>query len=203
MWWDDLASTRGALVADLRQDQIDPAAVIEPGATVEGPVQIGAGARVCAGAIIRGPVKIGAGTLIGNGAVVRGPTSIGENCLVGLGTEIKSSVIGDEVALGPQSYVGDSLIESGAYFGAQVRTSNHRLDKKNVTGLVDGMVVDTGFEKLGCHIGSGAAIGIHCVILPGRSVSGGAIVGPGIVIQKNLSAARYRLCQNIITEELS
>ncbi|MDR7103013.1 hypothetical protein [Croceicoccus sp. BE223] len=178
--------------------QVDPTCVIEPGAIVEGPVRIGADVRICAGAIVRGPVVIGEGAMIGNNAVVRGPSALGRGCRIGFAAEIKSSVLGDEVAIGPQSYVGDSLVEDAAYLGAQVRTSNHRLDKRNVTALIDGQVTDTGCEKLGCHIGRDAALGIHCIILPGRSVAGGTIVGPGIIIEKNLPAGRYRLAQNII-----
>lgn len=203
MWWADLASRRAALEADLVRDDVHPTAVIEGGVLIEGYVRIGPNVRICSGAFIKGPVAIGEGTLIGNGAAVRGPTLIGRECKIGLGAEIKTSVIEDGVAIGPQSYVGDSLIEAGAYFGAQVRTSNHRLDKRNVTAIVDGVVSDTGFEKLGCHVGANAAIGIHCVILPGRSVAADTIIGPGIIIQKNLKAGQYRLLQNIISEELS
>lgn len=201
MWWTDLTARRDAVQAALQESEIDASAVVEPGASIEGPVRLGAGARVCAGAIVRGPVEIGEGTMIGNGAVVRGPTSIGRNCRIGLGVEVKASVIADDVSLGPQSYVGDSLIERRAYFGAQVRTSNHRLDGKNVTAMVDGSATDTGLDKLGCHVGAGAAIGIHCVILPGRTVSPDTIFGPGIIIEKNLPAGRYRLPQNLIFEE--
>lgn len=201
MWWTDLAERRNAVGEQLVEQNIDPTCVIEPGAIVVGPVRLGPNVQVCAGAIIRGPVDIGEGSMIGNNAVVRGPSVLGSECRVGFGAEIKHSVLADNVTIGPQSYVGDSLVESFAYLGAQVRTSNHRLDQRNVTALVDGTICDTGFEKLGCHIGKRAAIGIHCVVLPGRSVASGAIVGPGIVVEKNLSAGRYRLAQNIIGEK--
>lgn len=198
MWWLDLERRRDAIASEVIGSQIDPTCVIEPGATVDGPVRLGAGVRICAGAVIRGPVSIGDDSLIGNNAVVRGPLALGRGCRIGFAAEIKTSVIGDEVAIGPQSYVGDSLVDDHAYLGAQVRTSNHRLDKRSVTALIDGQITDTGCEKLGCHIGRDAALGIHCIILPGRSIASGAIVGPGIIIEKNLSAGRYRLAQNII-----
>lgn len=201
MWWLELVERRDDVGRHIVASDIDPTCVIEPGAIVGGPVRLGANVRICAGAIVRGPVDIGDGTMIGNNAVVRGPSALGRECRVGFAAEIKGSVLGDKVTIGPQSYVGDSLIDAFVYLGAQVRTSNHRLDKRNVTALIDGKICDTGFEKLGCHIGRKAAIGIHCVILPGRSVAQDAIVGPAIVIEKNLSAGRYRLAQNIIKEQ--
>ena len=84
-----------------------------------------------------------------------------------------SPIVQDRVTIGPQCFIADSKIEADAYLGAQVRTSNHRLDKKTVEVMVDGERLDTGLEKLGCLIGARAALGIQVIVLPGREIAAG------------------------------
>ena len=199
MWWLDLQSRRQERHV-ATAGCVDPSATIEPGATLDdrdGPISIGANTRICAGAIIKGPVMIGERCIIGNYAMVRGPSVIGDQVQVGFATEIKAAVIDSGVAIGPQCFVADSLIEAGAYFGAQVRTSNHRLDKRNVTVIIDGKPVDSGTRKLGCRIGARSSLGIQVIILPGRDIAPDSTFAPRVTIEKNLPAGRYRLVQPI------
>ena len=200
MWWRELERqaadlARSGAAGELR---IDPTADVAETAALDasfGPVIIGARTRICPGAFIQGPVVIGADCLIGNLAMVRGATAIGAGSRIGFATEIKNALIEEEVSIGPQCFVADSKIERGAYLGAQVRTSNHRLDKRTVEVLVDGERVDTGLEKLGCRIGARAALGIQVILLPGREVAPDSIFAPRVTIEKNLPTGRYRLAQ--------
>ena len=200
MWWRELERqasdlARSGAAGELR---IDPTADVAETAALDasfGPVIIGARTRICPGAFIQGPVVIGADCLIGNLAMVRGATAIGAGSRIGFATEIKNALIEEEVSIGPQWFVADSKIERGAYLGAQVRTSNHRLDKRTVEVLVDGERVDTGLEKLGCRIGARAALGIQVILLPGREVAPDSIFAPRVTIEKNLPTGRYRLAQ--------
>lgn len=199
MWWLDLQSRRQQGHA-ATAGQVEQSADIEPGATLDerdGPISIGGNTRVCAGAIIKGPVTIGERCMIGNYAMVRGPTVIGDQVQIGFATEIKAAVIESGVAIGPQCFVADSLIETGAYLGAQVRTSNHRLDKHNVNVIVDGKPTDSGSSKLGCRIGARSSLGIQVIILPGRDIAPDSTFAPRVTIEKNLPTGRYRLVQPI------
>lgn len=199
MWWLDLQARRQERHA-ATAGRVDPSAEIEPGATLDdrdGPISIGANTRICAGAIIKGPVMIGERCMIGNYSMVRGPSVIGDQVQVGFATEIKAAVIDSGVAIGPQCFVADSLIEADAYLGAQVRTSNHRLDKRNVTVIVDGKPADSGSSKLGCRIGARSSLGIQVIILPGRDIAPDSTFAPRVTIEKNLPAGRYRLVQPI------
>jgi bifunctional UDP-N-acetylglucosamine pyrophosphorylase/glucosamine-1-phosphate N-acetyltransferase len=101
------------------------------------------------------------------------------------------------VTIGPQCFVADSKIEHDVYLGAQVRTSNHRLDKQNVKVLVEGEWVDTGVEKLGCLIGAGSSLGIQVIVLPGRVIAPGSAFAPRITVEKNLPTGRYRVAQQL------
>jgi UDP-N-acetylglucosamine diphosphorylase / glucose-1-phosphate thymidylyltransferase / UDP-N-acetylgalactosamine diphosphorylase / glucosamine-1-phosphate N-acetyltransferase / galactosamine-1-phosphate N-acetyltransferase len=147
--------------------------------------------------MIQGPAVIGEDCLVGNYALIRGPVSMGDGARIGFAAEIKNAIIEERVLIGPQCFVADSKLERRAYLGAQVRTSNHRLDGQTVKVVVDGAQHDTGLEKLGCHIGAGASLGIQVIILPGRIVASGSTFGPRTTVEKNLPRGRYRLAQQL------
>jgi len=203
MWWREIADqaqTGRRFCAPEDALDLHPDAIIDDGARLNtkfGPIVIGARTRICPGACLEGPLEIGEDCLIGNLTVIRGPARIAHGTRIGFAAEIKNAIIEDRVTIGPQCFVADSKIETGAYLGAQVRTSNHRLDRKTVSVMVDGAPVDTGLEKLGCLIGAGAALGIQVIILPGRVVAPGSIFAPRVTIDKNLPTGRYRPAQQL------
>jgi bifunctional UDP-N-acetylglucosamine pyrophosphorylase/glucosamine-1-phosphate N-acetyltransferase len=200
VWWRELQRQEADFrdCGALGEIYIHGSAEVADTATLDaslGPITIGERTRVCAGAYIQGPVVIGSDCLIGNLAMVRGATSIGSGTRIGFSAEIKNALIEDQVSIGPQCFIADSIVEQGAYLGAQVRTSNHRLDKRTVEVVVDGERVDTGLEKLGCRIGARAALGIQVILLPGREVAPDSIFAPRITVEKNLPTGRYRIAQ--------
>lgn len=202
MWWDDIRCLDAEIAQLLagRQTEIDASAIVECGATIDdraGAVRIGAGTRICAGAILRGPLIIGANAMIGNQVMLRGPSIVGDNVRIGYATEIKQSLIGGGTSIGPMCFIGDSRIDEAAYLGAQVRTSNHRLDGQPVSVRQDGVDIDTGMDKLGCWIGARASLGIQVIILPGRVIAEGSMFEPRVTISNNLPAGRYRIKQII------
>ena len=203
MWWRELQEQKDLWPALPDPDKsliVDPTALICDGVVLDasrGPIVIGERTKICHGAHLQGPIQIGSDCLVGNLAIVRGPVRVGNGTRIGFATEIKNAIIEDGVTIGPQCFVADSKIESEAYLGAQVRTSNHRLDKATVKVMVDGKAVDTGLEKLGCLIGARAALGIQVIILPGRVVAPGSIFAPRITIEKNLPTGRYRPAQQL------
>jgi bifunctional UDP-N-acetylglucosamine pyrophosphorylase/glucosamine-1-phosphate N-acetyltransferase len=203
VWWRELSAQEREfreLPSDGSEPDVHESAHVSPSATLDtarGPIFVGARTRICDGAYIQGPVTIGADCLIGNLVMVRGSTSIGDNSRIGFATEIKNAILEDGVTVGPQCFVADSKIERGAYLGAQVRTSNHRLDRENVEVVVDGKRIDTGLEKLGCLIGAGSSLGIQVIVLPGREIAAGSSFAPRITVEKNLPSGRYRLAQQL------
>jgi NDP-sugar pyrophosphorylase family protein len=198
MWWVDVRDL-GSRLAGLTAG-IDPSATIEPGATLDesaGPIAIGAGTKVCGGAVLRGPLAIGADCLIGNNAMVRGPTSIGDRVRIGYAAEVKQALIADRVSIGPMCFVADSRVDAGAYLGALVRTSNHRLDGRPVSVRDGDVATETGCDKLGCWIGADASLGIQVIVLPGRVIAAGSLFEPRVTVDRNYPAGRYRLKQTL------
>ncbi len=201
MWWKKLGVM--AQFCSHFDPYVSPSAKIARSAIVEGDVRIGANTMICPGATIKGPVWIGANCMIGNNTMLRGPLRIAAGSRIGLATELKNAVIGTRVLIGPMCYVADSVVDSEAYLGAMVRTSNQRLDRNPVSAMYRGSLRDTGLDKLGAYIGAKASLGIQVIILPGRIVAPGSIFGPRITIERNLPAARYTLKQELRVSALS
>lgn len=162
-----------------------------------GPVWIGHGTRICHGAVLEGPLRVEPDCMIGNYSFIRGASYLGRGVRVGFGTEVKGSLIEDRVTIGPQCFISDSFVSRDVYLGAQVRTSNHRLDRKTVSVLHNNKLIDTGREKLGCFIGERASIGVQVIILPGRVIAADTTLSPRITVERNLPTGHYRLHQEI------
>lgn len=163
-----------------------------------GEVVIGANTRICHGAVIQGPVVIGANCLIGNYAFIRPGTIISNGVRIGFATEIKNAVIEAEATIGPQCFIADSVVANQAYLGAQVRTSNHRLDEQPVSVRTPDGIIATGCDKLGCYIGQRSRLGVQVIILPGRIISPNTQLGPRVIVERNLPTGTYSLRQELI-----
>jgi len=201
MWWLEIQHL-GERVIELAGETsaIDPTAVIEPGAVLDdtlGPIVIGARTQVCSGAVLRGPIVIGEECLVGNLAMVRGPVLIGDRTRIGFATEIKQALIGDRVSIGPQCFVADSKVDADAYLGAQVRTSNQRLDREAITVRMGNREISTNCGKLGCWIGARASLGIQVIVLPGRVIAEDSLFEPRVTIARNHPTGRYRARQAV------
>jgi UDP-N-acetylglucosamine diphosphorylase / glucose-1-phosphate thymidylyltransferase / UDP-N-acetylgalactosamine diphosphorylase / glucosamine-1-phosphate N-acetyltransferase / galactosamine-1-phosphate N-acetyltransferase len=110
---------------------------IEDGVIVKGKVVVGEGTVIRAGSCIYGPVVIGKGCDIGPLVCLMPSTSIGDNVVLASFTQIKNSVIGDDVNIGPSCFINDSVIDSGCVikgrFTALAGTSEVRVDGETPT----------------------------------------------------------------------
>ncbi len=174
----DLLSANEALLNDLNPEAEGE---VEEGATLKNAVSIGKGTLVKTGAYIEGPVRIGSGCTIGPNCFIRSHTSIGDSCRIGNAVEIKNSILGDNVSVCHLSYLGDSVIGSGANIGGGTIAANLRHDRKTVRTPAKGSLVDTNREKMGCIIAEGVRTGIHTTILPGRKLDRDTL--PGEVVK--------------------
>ena len=111
------------------------------------------------GSVLRGPCYIGPNTYVGNNVLIRGNTSIGRDCVIGYGVELKNCVMFGHSRVGRLSFIGDSVIGENVNIGSGTMTVNTTLERKTVQVLVDGVLQDSGFEKLGAFIGDNVEIG--------------------------------------------
>ena len=100
-------------------------------------VFVGKNVMICDTSKIVAPAIIGSNTEIRHCAYLRGNTIIGENCVIGNSTEIKNSIIFDNVQLPHFNYVGDSIIGNHSHLGAGAICSNVKQDKSEIIKSID------------------------------------------------------------------
>ncbi len=183
--WDLLAITHAVLAS--MPPRISPSAEIEDGVEIAGHVIIEDGVRVLSGARLKGHVYLGANTFVGNNASIRGASSVGANSVIGAAADGKNSLGGARAAIGTLCFVGDSVFDERVWLAGVARTSNTRLDSGTVSVIVDAVKMDTGMTSLGVFVGADVQIGSNVLILPGRKVGDHSLVGPHIIIDKNIA----------------
>lgn len=160
--------------------------VVEPGAMIRGPVDIGVDTLIRSGSYIEGPVVIGEHCDIGPNCYIRRFTAIGDHCRIGHAVEVKNSIVMNRSHIAHLSYIGDSVVGEGCNLGAGTITANVRHDHKEVQSLIKGKKIDTGRRKLGAIFSDGVQTGIHTSIYPGRKIWPGQLTRPGQVVQHDL-----------------
>lgn len=168
---------------------IHPSASIHASAVIEGGVAIEEGVRIFPHATVRGPCFIGKSTIVGNNALVWG-SSIGRSCVVGFGTEVKASILGNNVWT-HSTYVGDSVIGDNVCFGAGSVTGNFRLDEQQIFSVVGQEKIPTGRRKLGAMIGENCRVGMHVSISPGIKIGGGSFVGGAVNVARDVPEGSF------------
>jgi len=166
---------------------------------VEGPVWISDGVKIRPGAVIKGPVYIGKDTFIGDNSLIRDYTAIESNVVIGFGVEIKNSVILGSSFINRLSFIGDSVIANNVYIGAGTHIINYSAGE-TIYALVNGDKMDTGRTKLGAIIGDQTTLEVNCSIMPGRKIGNKVWVGPGVVIDKDISPNKRVFVSQAIQE---
>mgnify|MGYP006282397103 CR=1 FL=1 len=154
---------------------------VEKNATIKGKVVIGKNTVVMNGAYIEGPVIIGKDCKIGPNCHIRPYTSIGNKCHVGNASEIKNSIVIYNSNIPHHNYVGDSVIGSNCNLGSGTKVANLRLDKKNISVVLNGTKIDTKRRKLGVIMGDNVQTGINSTLNVGSVIGNNVFVGPGAV----------------------
>jgi NDP-sugar pyrophosphorylase family protein len=86
---------------------------------VKGQVAVGKGTVIRANSYIAGPVVIGEGCEIGPSVCIFPATSIGNNVVISPFSEVKNSVIGNDVNVGSGGIIQDSVIDNSCRIGGQ------------------------------------------------------------------------------------
>jgi glucose-1-phosphate thymidylyltransferase len=154
--------------------------VIEKGVTLKGPVTIGKDTKIYSGCYIVGPVVIGDSCEIGPNACIFPSTSIGNNTVVHPFSEIRSSVIMDDVHIASNSHISHSVIGKGCIIGDSFST---------ITGKTM-IEVDNEFKRLetpiGAMVGEDCIIESHVVVDPGKIIGRKCKISPMKHIIKNI-----------------
>ena len=122
-----------------------------------------------------GPSIIGPGVEIRHNAFIRGNVIIDKNCVIGNSTEIKNSILLNNVQVPHYNYVGDSILGNYAHLGAGAIISNIKSTK---TEVYIGRKLATGLRKVGAFLGAHVEVGCNSVINPGTVIGRNTIIYP-------------------------
>lgn len=189
----------------LRGHMMNGVTIVDPGSTwIDADVSIGADTRIEPGTSLRGATEVGAGALIGPHSTIT-DCGIGdrsqvihsvlnlcevlEDCQIGpfsylrpgarledgskAGTfvEVKNSTIGPGAKVPHLAYVGDAEIGEGANLGAGTITANY-----------------DGVRKHRTVVGPGARVGVDTMLVAPVEVGESAYTGAGAVIREDVPA---------------
>jgi UDP-N-acetylglucosamine diphosphorylase/glucosamine-1-phosphate N-acetyltransferase len=169
----DVISLNNAI---LKKTSVNLGGTIESGVSLRGNVVIGGGTVIRSGSTIRGPVVIGSGCAIGPHVNIMPATSIGDNVVISSFTEIKNSVIGNDVHIGTGCIISDSVIDNGNVIKGRFTAVGGRSEVM-ING--ESPAIDVGVimgEE--CNVDSnvtvqpGAIIGNYCEIQMSKTITG-------------------------------
>jgi glucose-1-phosphate thymidylyltransferase len=143
----------------LRQIQASVGGTIETGVSLKGVVSIGKNTVIRSNSYIVGPVVMGDGCNIGPSVCILPATSIGDNVVISPFSEIKNSVIGNDVSIGSGCIIQDSVIDKGCIINGQFTACSGQAEVK-----VDG---EHHSVNIGAMLGGGCKIGSSVVAQPG------------------------------------
>ena len=127
-------------------------------------------ATVAKTAYIDGPCVICANANVRHCAFIRGNAIIGENAVVGNSTELKNSILFNNVQVPHYNYVGDAILGFKVHMGAGSITSNVKSDKTLVTVNFNGEKIKTNLKKFGAILGDFVEVGCNSVLNPGTVI---------------------------------
>ena len=113
-WWkdtgkpEDLLEGNALLLAQMKNPEVSPDAVVEAGARIEGPVSIGRGSRVSAGCVMTGPVAIGEDCVLTDAVI--GPNVAIDSGVSLTDVEIENSIIMQQSTIHGPCRITDSII---------------------------------------------------------------------------------------------
>ncbi len=140
---------------------------IEKDVTLRGQVVIGEGSRIRSGTYVLGPAAIGRGCEIGPNVVVYPSTSIGDNVKVQAFSVLENSILMDDVLVGPQSHVSNSVLGEGVRVSSNLMASAAKADAQvegewHTVDLVGALVGEDTEIRDGVVIESGSVVGARC-----------------------------------------
>ncbi len=216
----DLFLTHDSLVDDFVQSFTYPyevlskieSYIIEKGKTLgsdylfkEGNIWIHKSAKVDPSSTIIGPCIIDRESEIRPHAYIRGKVVVGKRCVIGNSSELKNTLLYDDVQVPHFNYVGDSILGSHAHLGAGSIISNLKSDKTDVV-IKSNPPLSTNLRKVGAFLGDYVEVGCNCVLNPGTVVgvhstiypltSVRGVIPPYIIMKDKDTLARKEVLQH-------
>lgn len=182
MWLDsihswDFLKANAILLERVRQDI---RGTVENGATIKGNVIIGENTVIRSGCYIMGPVIIGKNCDIGPNTVILPSTAIGDNITIHSSVEINNSILMNDVRIGCNSYVSNSIIGANNTIGSHFSTDVERDLLIELKGILHAA------DILGTIIGDANNIANRVLIKAGKMIANNCRVEAGAIIHRDI-----------------
>jgi acetyltransferase-like isoleucine patch superfamily enzyme len=144
------------------------------------PLEIGAGAVICAQAIVFAGSRIGAGAIVGDQAFVRERVTLGDRSVVGRGSTVENdTTIGARVKIQTQVYITAYMtIEDDVFVGPGVTTTNDdTMGRHDASYALRGPVL-----RRACRVGGGVTL------CPGVEIGEEAFIAAGAIVTRDIPA---------------
>lgn len=178
MWLDSIHSwnflTANSILLEKSTQHIK--GTIEQGVSIKGKVTVGEGSVIRAGCYIIGPVIIGKNCDIGPNTVILPSTAIGDNITINSSVEIHNSIIMNDVQVGCNSYISNSIIGANNNIGPQFSTEEGHdlmIELKRIlhhADIIGTVIGDDNFIANRVLIKAGKMIANNCKVEAGATV---------------------------------
>ena len=167
-------------------------------------VWIAKSAKVSKMAEINGPCIIDEEAEIRHCAFIRGSVIVGKKCVVGNTTELKNSILFDNVQVPHFNYIGDSILGYKSHLGAGALTSNVKSDKTliDIKSSQNGEVIHTNLKKLGAIVGDNVEVGCNSVLCPGTIIGKNTNIYPLSFVRGVIGSNKIYKNKNEIVEKV-
>jgi len=162
--------------AKLRKIETQTNGIIEKNVTIKGKVDIGENTHIHSGCYLIGPLVIGKNCEIGPNTCIFPSTTIGDNTVIRSFSEIKNSIIMNDVRIGSNTFISHSVIAKGSYLhhgfssitGDSIKYYQNECIKLHDIGV---MIADDTIIQNHVVTYPGVVIGRHCQISPLKQIS--------------------------------
>ncbi|VVB89712.1 Bifunctional protein GlmU [uncultured archaeon] len=154
--------------------------VVEHGATIKGNVVVGENSIIRAGCYIVGPVTIGKNCDIGPNTVILPSTAIGDNTSVDSSVEIQNSILMNDVRIGSNSYISNSIIGANNNIGPHFSTEVDRNLMIEMKGILHHA------ELLGTVIGDDNTLSNRVLIKAGKMIANNCSIEVGVTVHRDI-----------------
>lgn len=146
-------------------------------------IWISKNADVFESSYIVAPTIIQANSQIRHCAFIRGAVIIGENVVVGNSTEVKNSILFNNVQVPHFNYIGDSILGYKSHMGAGAIISNVKSDNSNIQVKFKNTKINTYLRKFGAIVGDYVEIGCNTVLNPGTIIGRNTTIYPTSMVR--------------------
>ncbi|MDP2767219.1 MAG: sugar phosphate nucleotidyltransferase [Candidatus Methanoperedens sp.] len=167
----------------LEQRKKDLKGTVENGAVIKGNVVVGENSIVRGGCYIIGPVAIGKNCDIGPNTVILPSTSIGDNTSIDSSVEVINSIVMNDVRVGSNSYISNSIIGSNNIIGPHFSTEvgrNLMIEMKGILHHAD---------LLGTVTGDDNNIANRVLIKAGKLIANNCNIEAGVTVHRDIPPA--------------